>query len=96
MVVTISLFITWIIKSIFFLANKTIQQAAVQYILDTVVDELQKDPNRTFIYVEMAFFVRWWNEQSDATKQVVRGRGLSKYTCNCSCSVRHLIPSLTV
>ena len=58
-------------------ANKTIQEAAVQYILDSVVQELQKDPNRTFIYVEMAFFTRWWNEQSNATKQVVRGRGLS-------------------
>ena len=58
-------------------ANKSIQEAAVQYILDSVVQELQKDPNRTFIYVEMAFFTRWWNEQSDATKQVVRGKGLS-------------------
>ncbi len=53
-------------------ANKSIQQAAVQYILDTVVEELQLDPNRTFIYVEMAFFTRWWNQQNEATKQVVR------------------------
>ena len=53
-------------------ANNTIQHASVQYILDTVVDELQKDPNRTFIYVEMAFFVRWWREQTDETKNIVR------------------------
>ena len=52
-------------------ANNTIQHAAVQYILDTVVDELQKNPNRTFIYVEMAFFVRWWNQQTAETKDIV-------------------------
>lgn len=52
-------------------ANNTIQHAAVQYILDTVIDELQKNPNRTFIYVEMAFFVRWWNEQTDEMKEIV-------------------------
>ncbi|CAI8011181.1 Lysosomal alpha-mannosidase [Geodia barretti] len=56
----------------FYGANNSIQHAGVQYILDTVVDELQKNPNRTFIYVEMAFFVRWWNEQTDETKQIVR------------------------
>ena len=33
--------------------------------------ELQLNPNRTFIYVEMAFFTRWWNEQSDETKEIV-------------------------
>ena len=43
----------------------------MQYILDTVIDELQKDPNRTFIYVEMAFFVRWWNQQTDDMKDIV-------------------------
>ena len=58
---------------VFFLstANNTIQHASVQFILDTVIDELQKNPNRTFIYVEMAFFVRWWNEQSDDMKDIV-------------------------
>ena len=42
----------------FYGANKTIQDAAVQYILDTVITELQKNPNRTFIYVEIAFFMK--------------------------------------
>ncbi|RHZ42005.1 hypothetical protein DYB26_013690 [Aphanomyces astaci] len=32
----------------------------VDYILDTVVTELQKDPNRRFMYVEQAFFQRWY------------------------------------
>ena len=52
-------------------ANNSIQHAAVQYILDTVIEQLLVDKGRTFIYVEMAFFTRWWNEQSDATKQIV-------------------------
>ena len=53
------------------IANNSIQHAAVQYILDTVVEQLQVDKSRTFIYVEMAFFTRWWNEQSAATKEIV-------------------------
>ena len=52
--------------------NRSIDPAGVKYILDTVVQELQRDTRRTFIYVEIAFFARWWNEQSDATKEVVK------------------------
>ena len=48
------------------------QDARVQYILDTVVDELSKDPAKRFVYVEIAYFYRWWNEQNDKTKQLVR------------------------
>ena len=51
--------------------NNSIQHAAVQYILDTVIEQLQVDKNRTFIYVEMAFFTRWWKQQSDETKNIV-------------------------
>ena len=40
--------------------------------IDTVVQELANDPSRRFIYVEMAFFWRWWNQQTDATKTLVR------------------------
>ena len=52
-------------------ANSSIQHAAVQYILDTVIEQLLVDKDRTFIYVEMAFFSRWWNQQSDRTKEIV-------------------------
>lgn len=45
---------------------------SVQYILDTVIEELQKDPLRRFVYAEIAFFWRWWNEQDDNTKKIVR------------------------
>ena len=44
----------------------------MQYIIDTVIGELVKDPNKTFIYVEIAFFKRWWEEQDDQMKEVVR------------------------
>jgi hypothetical protein len=44
-------------------ANNSIQHAAVKYILDTVVEELLKDPQRKFIYVEQAFFQMWWVRQ---------------------------------
>jgi len=54
------------------LARNNIQQAGVQYILDTVIDELQKDDTRRFIYVEVAFFSRWWREQDDFTRHRVK------------------------
>ncbi|XP_019849873.1 PREDICTED: lysosomal alpha-mannosidase-like, partial [Amphimedon queenslandica] len=52
-------------------ANDSIQHAAVKYILDSVMDELGKNEDRKFIYVEIAFFTRWWNEQTDDIKQKV-------------------------
>ena len=52
--------------------NRHIDGAGVKYILDSVVQELQKDSRRTFIYVEIAFFIRWWREQSDTTKDIVK------------------------
>ncbi|XP_078285445.1 lysosomal alpha-mannosidase [Rhinoraja longicauda] len=48
-----------------------IQRAGVQYILDSVIEQLQADPTKRFIYVEIAFFYRWWKQQTEATKKVV-------------------------
>ncbi|XP_022084551.1 lysosomal alpha-mannosidase-like [Acanthaster planci] len=53
-------------------AKNKIQNAAVQYILDTVTRELANDPVKRFSYVETAFFERWWNEQTDKTKALVK------------------------
>lgn len=49
-----------------------IQFASVQYILNSVVGELLQDPSRRFIYVESAFFFKWWDEQSDSMKRIVK------------------------
>lgn len=56
----------------FWLDRNDIQHAGVQYILDSVVDQLLKNPDRRFIYVESAFFYRWWKQQSSAMQQTVR------------------------
>ncbi|XP_072399843.1 lysosomal alpha-mannosidase-like isoform X2 [Diabrotica undecimpunctata] len=57
----------------YFYGSKTfIQNAGVQYILDSVIDSLRKDPNRRFIYVETAFFWKWWIKQHDIVKAQVR------------------------
>ena len=45
--------------------NNTIQNCAVKYILDTAIAALEQNPDRTFTYVEMAFFDMWWREQSE-------------------------------
>lgn len=44
----------------------------MQYIIHNVIQSLLEDPTRKFIYVEMAFFMRWWREQNEAKKQQVR------------------------
>lgn len=44
----------------------------MQYILDSVVSELLANPARRFVYVEMAFFARWWRQQTNATQEIVR------------------------
>ncbi|XP_061130848.1 lysosomal alpha-mannosidase [Syngnathus typhle] len=49
-----------------------IQHAGVQYILDSVVEQLLKNPDRRFIYVETAFFYRWWRRQSADVRQTVK------------------------
>ena len=44
----------------------------VQYILDSVVSALQDNPDRKFIYVEQAFFQRWWRVQTPSKQNIVR------------------------
>lgn len=53
-------------------ANQIYQRAGVQYILDSVVKALNLNPERRFIYVEMAFFFKWWKLQNNSTKQLVK------------------------
>lgn len=56
-------------------ANNSIQHAGVQYILDSVMEALansEPDLPRHFIYVEIAFFIRWYRQQDEKTQQRVR------------------------
>ncbi|CAA0824595.1 Glycosyl hydrolase family 38 protein [Striga hermonthica] len=53
-------------------ANNSIRGACVQNVLDSVISALLDDKNRKFIYVEMAFFQRWWRQQSDTLKAKVK------------------------
>jgi alpha-mannosidase len=50
----------------------TIQQACVKCILDSLIPALSTNPDRKFIYVEQAFFQRWWSEQGAATRAQTR------------------------
>ncbi|XP_030052794.1 lysosomal alpha-mannosidase [Microcaecilia unicolor] len=52
----------------FYGAKTNIQRAGVQYILDSVIPQLMADPTKRFIYVEVAFFYRWWKQQSEGMK----------------------------
>jgi lysosomal alpha-mannosidase len=45
---------------------------SVKNILDNFIVSLNDNPERTFIYVEMAFFTKWYKTQSDSTKQQVK------------------------
>ncbi|XP_048198391.1 lysosomal alpha-mannosidase isoform X2 [Perognathus longimembris pacificus] len=56
----------------FYGIRNDIQHAGVQYILDSVISALMAEPSRRFIYVEMAFFSRWWHQQTNATQEIVR------------------------
>ncbi|KAF2301804.1 hypothetical protein GH714_029449 [Hevea brasiliensis] len=56
----------------YFGGNNSIRGACVQNVLDSVMSALFEDKNRKFIYVEMAFFQRWWRQQSEAMKAKVK------------------------
>ncbi|KAE9606630.1 putative alpha-mannosidase [Lupinus albus] len=53
-------------------SNYSIQNACIENVLDSVVISLQRDRNRKFVYAEMAYFHRWWVEQSVETQAQVR------------------------
>ncbi|PKI52495.1 hypothetical protein CRG98_027067 [Punica granatum] len=53
-------------------SNNSIQGACVQNVLDSLVPALLADKNRKFIYVEQAFFQRWWRDQSETVQSIVK------------------------
>ncbi|KAJ9703748.1 hypothetical protein PVL29_005156 [Vitis rotundifolia] len=52
-------------------SNNSIQGACVENVLDSVVESLLRNPNRKFVFAEMAFFSRWWYEQSEEIQETV-------------------------
>ena len=40
--------------------NNSIQGAGVGYVIDTVLTELEQNPERKFVFVEIAFLWRWY------------------------------------
>ncbi|GFT23386.1 lysosomal alpha-mannosidase [Trichonephila clavipes] len=44
----------------------------VREIITSVVSTLMQNDTRKFIYVESAFFTKWWEEQTELTKEIVR------------------------
>ncbi|PIA32796.1 hypothetical protein AQUCO_04300016v1 [Aquilegia coerulea] len=53
-------------------ANNSIRGACVQNVLDSMISALLADKNRKFIYVEQAFFQRWWKQQSETLQGLVK------------------------
>ncbi|KAL5581467.1 hypothetical protein UlMin_013909 [Ulmus minor] len=53
-------------------SNNSIQGACVENVLDSLIPVLLADKNRKFIYVEQAFFQRWWRRQSEAMQNIVK------------------------
>lgn len=57
-------------------SSSNVQVANVCQVLDEVINELIKNPDRKFTYVEMKFFSMWWdrqpNEIKDSVKQLVQ------------------------
>ncbi|KAG7023026.1 putative alpha-mannosidase [Cucurbita argyrosperma subsp. argyrosperma] len=53
-------------------SNHSIQGACVQNVLDSLIPALLADKNRKFIYVEQAFFQRWWRRQTPSIQTTVR------------------------
>ncbi|XP_049286781.1 lysosomal alpha-mannosidase-like isoform X4 [Anopheles funestus] len=53
-------------------SRSSIQKAGVQYILDSVIQELLKDSTRRFIFVESAFMQKWYTEQNQEMREIVK------------------------
>lgn len=54
-------------------ANSSVYLASVQYIFDSVITELKKDPQRHFTFCEMSFMTRWYYEQTPLERSIFKG-----------------------
>ena len=53
-------------------SNSSLQHASVTNLITATIAALKRVPERKFIYVEQAFFQRWWRQQNDAMKADVK------------------------
>ena len=62
-------FQTFIVNNPFFILSAHI---GVKQIINSVVDELNKDPTRKFIQVEVAFLHHWWIDSPEPRRDLMR------------------------
>ena len=53
-------------------SNSSLARAGVQYSFDAVMPQLAVHSNRTWTVAEQAYFQRWWREQPDSMRTLVR------------------------
>ena len=56
----------------FYGSNSRIQKAGVQYIIDSAINAILQNENQKFIYVETAFFWKWWVQQEPILQAKVK------------------------
>ena len=59
-------------EGILFKATRLYFEDRVYYVINNVIFELEQNPDRKFIEVEIAFFERWWRVQDDGLKARVK------------------------
>ncbi|KAL9245638.1 hypothetical protein vseg_019263 [Gypsophila vaccaria] len=53
-------------------SNTSIQAGCIENVLDSVVEALQRNPERKFVFAEQAFFQRWWVIQGLEIRKAVK------------------------
>lgn len=56
----------------FYGTRKIYNKVGVEDILDSVIPQLVMDKTKRFVYVEMSFFYKWWQEQNEHIKSITR------------------------
>lgn len=52
--------------------ESSIYVGCVRDILDSVIEELQYNPNRTFSFAEIKYFQMWWEKQTPELQNITR------------------------
>ncbi|CAK65951.1 unnamed protein product (macronuclear) [Paramecium tetraurelia] len=60
------------VEQYFYGLRNDYQWANVEYVIDSYIEELQRDQSRKFIQVETKFFKMWWDQQNETTRGITR------------------------